>query len=213
MSTGDNYLEWKRRATQAERERDEARRILSEAAPETLEEVVAAAVDCLDDGPRLAMAKHARRMETRAREEKAAREHAEKERNAARESADDWKTCYERAEADNAAKDRAFSEYVAAWGVDHEDVPGTDIPCPEDDACECPHIVALNAAFGPKHPGAALLERLHVAIAYAATGLREHHGHRCGMAGGPHPDNPRECNDAHCRQWAHDLDALKERTS
>jgi hypothetical protein len=116
-----------------------------------------------------------------------------------------------RAEADNAAKDRAFSEYVAAWGVDHEDVPGTDIPCPEDDACECPHIVALNAAFGPKHPGAALLERLHVAIAYAATGLREHHGHRCGMAGGPHPDNPRECNDAHCRQWAHDLDAMKER--
>lgn len=66
----------------------------------------------------------------------------------------------QRAEADNAAKDKAFSEYVEEWGVCHEDIPGTETPCPEDDTCECPRIVALNAAFRDGHPGAALLERM-----------------------------------------------------
>jgi hypothetical protein len=187
MSAGDNYLKWKQRAEQAEAEIERLHQLGE-----------------MHHGNALEWQRRAEQAENELRALKLSHERLRKECMDAEARA-------ERAEADNAAKDRAFSEYVAAWGVDHEDVPGTDIPCPEDDACECPHIVALNAAFGPKHPGAALLERLHVAIAYAATGLREHHGHRCGMAGGPHPDNPRECNDAHCRQWAHDLDALKER--
>lgn len=53
----------------------------------------------------------------------------------------------EAAEADNAAKDEAFRLYVEERGVEHDDIPGTEIPCPEDDTCECPRIVALNAAF------------------------------------------------------------------
>lgn len=63
-------------------------------------------------------------------------------------------------EADNAAKDTAFREYVEKWGVEHDDVPGTDASCPEDDTCECQHIRSLNAAFGPPHPGAALLSEM-----------------------------------------------------
>jgi len=62
--------------------------------------------------------------------------------------------------ADNAAKDKAFSEYVYERGVEHEDAPGTDVACPEDDTCECPRIVALNAAFGPERPGAAMLAEM-----------------------------------------------------
>jgi hypothetical protein len=103
----------------------------------------------------------------------------------------------ERAEADNAALLGALQ--------DSRD-PHSSGDC-DTRTCHC----GLLETMDKNHPGAALLERLHVATAYAATGLREHHGHRCGMAGGPHPDNPRECNDAHCRQWAHDLDAMKER--
>lgn len=45
------------------------------------------------------------------------------------------------------AKDEAFHRYVDERGVEHDDIPGTDTPCPEDDTCECPRIIALNAAF------------------------------------------------------------------
>ncbi len=62
--------------------------------------------------------------------------------------------------ADNAAKDKAFAAYVEAWGVEHDAEPETNAPCPEDDTCDCPLILALNAAFGSNHPGAALLERM-----------------------------------------------------
>lgn len=60
----------------------------------------------------------------------------------------------ERAEADNAAKNEAFRQYVEWHGVIH------DSECPEDDTCDCEFIVALNRAFGPEHPGGALLEEL-----------------------------------------------------
>lgn len=77
-------------------------------------------------------------------------------------------------EADNAAKDEAFRLYVEERGVEHDDIPGTDTRCPEDDTCECPRIVALNAAFGPSSPGAALLAEHAKALKRARNeGLEE----------------------------------------
>lgn len=67
--------------------------------------------------------------------------------------------------SDNAAKDKAFAAYVEMYGVQHGDVSGTETTCPEDDTCECPHVIALNAAFGHAHPGAALLEEHRKALA------------------------------------------------
>lgn len=70
--------------------------------------------------------------------------------------------------ADNAAKDEALAAYIEFHGAEHE-----EDDCPEDDTCTCPHLVALNAAFGPPHPGAALLEEVEALRAFAATA----HGH------------------------------------
>jgi hypothetical protein len=78
-------------------------------------------------------------------------------------------------------------------------------------AAGIPEEDEVSGVLGLEEHVGRTLERLGVATAYAATGLREHHGHRCGMAGGPYPESAAECEDAHCRQWAYDLDALKER--
>lgn len=105
--------------------------------------------------------------------EKAAREVAEKEQDEARQECERLRRhaveadeARERAEADNAAKDKAFSEYVEQYGVEHE------TRCPEDDTCDCEFVVALNKAFGPSHPGAALLEYVLALEAVRETAAR-----------------------------------------
>lgn len=51
----------------------------------------------------------------------------------------------------------------------------------------------------------ALVARIRLAEEWARKGLFSFHGGRCSMAGGPWPENPRECESPICRQWAEDL--------
>jgi hypothetical protein len=210
MSTGDNYLRWKQRAEQAENElralklsHERLRKecMDAEARAERAEADNAALLNVLrrfrerpppETHPHSAQAFMRWHMDNeRAADEVLAAAHpgaALLERLSAAQSELDALRVAVNATPSGAERIHAM---LVAAGIPEED--------------EVSGVLGLEEHVGRT------LERLGVATAYAATGLREHHGHRCGMAGGPHPDNPRECNDAHCRQWAHDLDALKER--
>lgn len=82
----------------------------------------------------------------------------------ARRRRDEWRARAEAAEADNAAKDEAFRLYVEERGVEHDDIPGTEIPCPDDDTCECPRIFALNAAFRTGNVGTGYRARVRAEL-------------------------------------------------
>jgi hypothetical protein len=137
--------EERKHAERAKRERDALREAFRGAAPDTYEAVVESLAECLDDGPRMAMAKHARQMETRAREEKAARE---------------------RAEADNAA---AAELLVQLFPKEHRDtwivwLHEEGCRAARDDnakcTCEGDEYEERIRSVIEAHPGAALLERL-----------------------------------------------------
>lgn len=62
------------------------------------------------------------------------------------------------------------------------------------------HIAAANPEVV-----LALVARVRLAEEWSRKGLYSYHGGRCSMAGGPWPENPRECESPVCRQWAEDL--------
>jgi hypothetical protein len=72
--------------------------------------------------------------------------------------------------------------------------------CNAYDGLECSCVLA------EPHPGAALLERMKRLEAVARTGLASYHGHACRLAGKIRPENPAECEDPHCREWAKALE-------
>lgn len=67
--------------------------------------------------------------------------------DAARAELDALKQKVERQRNALVVANAAFSGYFGHMGAVHVNQAGLDEPCPEDDTCDCPDVLAVNDAF------------------------------------------------------------------